>query len=138
MDTSRSGSSKVLFSASHVFRLCAASIGGWPSACSEPVRAHIQDNDPDAEDVKRTAHREASLMTQLKSDHVVQCLDSFLVRDRLCIVMEYMPLTLLDFLESRNGGRGLSSDVIRHLMYQVCKVMTFIHDQVRLPRGLWH
>lgn len=69
-------------------------------------------------------------MAQLKSEHVVQCLDSFLVRDRLCIVMEFLPLTLLDFLESQNSGRGLTSDVIRHIMYQVCKVMTFIHDQV--------
>jgi serine/threonine protein kinase len=91
----------------------------------------VQDSDPDADDVKRTAHREAALMAQLKSEHVVQCLDSFLVRDRLCIVMEFLPLTLLDFLESRNGGRGLTSEVIRHIMYQVCKVMTFIHDQVR-------
>ena len=70
-------------------------------------------------------------MRQLQHKHVVVCLDSFLVLDKLFIVMEFMPLTLLDLLESHNGGRGLAKDIIRRVMFQICKVMTFIHDQVR-------
>jgi hypothetical protein len=90
----------------------------------------ILDSDPDAEDVKRTAHREATLMSQLTHQHVVRCLDSFLVQDRLFIVMEYMPLTLLDLLETSNSGRGLQPAAIRRVVFQLVKVMTYIHSQV--------
>ena len=105
--------------------------GGAPGARVAVKEFKISDSDPDAEDVKRTAHREAALMRQLAHRHVVACLDAFLVRDRLFIVMEFMPLTLLDLLESTSGGGGLQPAVIRRAVYQLVKVMTFIHAQVR-------
>jgi serine/threonine protein kinase len=40
----------------------------------------ISETDTDAEDVKRTAHREMMLMQQLQHSNVVQCLDSFLIQ----------------------------------------------------------
>lgn len=94
----------------------------------------ISDTDPDAEDVKRTAHREARLMSQLQHAHVVKCVDSFLVGDRLFIVMEFMPRTLLDLLEATNAGRGLPAAVTRRVIFQLVKVLTYIHGQVRRRR----
>ncbi len=51
----------------------------------------INDSDPDAEDVKRTSRREVALLRALQHPHVVECIDDFLVRDRLFIVMEFVP-----------------------------------------------
>ena len=112
-----------------VMRCRAEGVSGQEVAVKE---FKISDSDADAEDVKRTAHREAALMRQLAHAHVVRCLDSFLVRDRLFLVMEFLPMTLLDLLEASNGGRGLERSVIRRLVYQLVKVMRFIHSQVRL------
>lgn len=67
-------------------------------------------------------------MRQLQHRNVVVCLDSFLVRDKLFIVMEFLPQTLLQVLESHAGG--LPNHKIRVVMYQLCKVMAFIHEQV--------
>jgi hypothetical protein len=123
----------------HVEKLVGEGAYGKVMRCSdakEPGRLvavkefKISDSDPDAEDVKRTAHREATLMSQLTHHHVVRCLDSFLVQDRLFIVMEYMPMTLLDLLETSNSGRGLQPAVIRRVVFQLVKVMTYIHSRV--------
>ena len=108
-------------------------IAGRPGEEVAVKEFKISESDADAEDVKRTAHREAALMKRLSHAHVVQCLDSFLVRDRLFIVMEFLPMTLLDLVEATNGGGGLDHATIRRVVYQLVKVMRFIHSQVRAP-----
>jgi hypothetical protein len=90
---------------------------------------HPQDGDADAEDVKRTAHREISLLRSLQHPHVVGCLDDFFVRDRLFIVMEFVPCNLLELLEAQAGG--LSAEAVRLIMYQLCTAMSHIHSKVR-------
>ena len=114
-------------------RVMRCAVAGEPGRVVAVKEFKISDTDPDAEDVKRTAHREARLMSQLQHAHVVKCVDSFLVCDRLFIVMEFMPRTLLDLLEATNAGRGLPAAVTQRVIFQLVKVMTHIHDQVRRP-----
>ena len=47
----------------------------------------LQDEDPDAEDVKRTSRREVALLRHLQHPNVVRFVDEFLVHERLFIVM---------------------------------------------------
>jgi Protein kinase domain len=107
------------------------SVAGAPGELVAVKAFKISDHDADAEDVKRTAHREAALLRRLAHRHVVACTNAFLVHDRLYIVMEFMPMTLLDLLEATNGGRGLDGGAIRRVVYQLVKVMAFIHAQAR-------
>lgn len=90
----------------------------------------MQDDDPDAEDVKRTSRREVSLLRALQHPHIVECLDDFLVRDRLFIVMEFVPCNLLELLEAQPGG--MDREAVRLILYQLCTAIAFIHSKVRV------
>jgi serine/threonine protein kinase len=66
--------------------------------------------------VKRTSRREVSLLRTLQHPNVVGFLDEFLVRDRLFIVMEFVPCNLLELLEAQPGG--MDREAVRLIMYQ--------------------
>lgn len=59
---------------------------------------------------------------------MVQFIDEFFVRDRLFIVMEFVPCNLLELLEAQPGG--MDREAVRLIMYQLCTVITFIHAKV--------
>lgn len=59
--------------------------------------------------------------------HVVGLIDEFYVRDRLFIVMEFVPCNLLELLEAEPGG--MNREAVRLIMYQLCSVMSFIHSK---------
>jgi hypothetical protein len=59
---------------------------------------------------------------------VVGFIEDFYQKDRLFIVMEFVPCNLLEVLESHNGGLG--REMIRSVMFQV----RFPRD----PRHAWH
>ena len=77
----------------------------------------IEDDDPDADDVRRTSQREVELLRELQHPHVVGFIEDFYVKDRLFIVMEFVPCNLLEVLESHHGG--LDREMIRSVMFQV-------------------
>lgn len=77
----------------------------------------LEDDDPDADDVRRTSKREVELLKELKHRHVVGFIEDFYVRDRLFIVMEFVPRNLLEVLESHDGG--LDREMVRSVMFQV-------------------
>lgn len=74
----------------------------------------ISPTDTDAEDVKRTARREAHLMESLSHPHIVNCKELFWIEDKVAIVMDFAPRNLLEALEERE---------------QVC-------DRIQHPRAL--
>lgn len=90
-----------------------------------------QDSDPDAEDVKRTSRREVALLRSLQHPNVVEFVDEFMVRDRLFIVMGYVPCNLLELLEAQPGG--MDKEAVRLIMYQLCTAITYIHGKVSCP-----
>ncbi|GAX75406.1 hypothetical protein CEUSTIGMA_g2850.t1 [Chlamydomonas eustigma] len=87
----------------------------------------IEDDDPDAEDVKRNSRREVALLRALQHPHVVGLVDEFYVRDRLFIVMEFVPCNLLELLEAEPGG--MNREAVRLILYQLCSVITYIHGK---------
>eukprot|EP00892_Ulva_mutabilis_P001742 jgi/Ulvmu1/11569/UM079_0012.1 len=94
----------------------------------------IAESDSDAEDVKRTARREAALLKKLRHKNITALLDTFLIQDKLCICMEFSPRTLLELLEDTNDGNGLEPDLVRQIVFQILCAITFLHSQVRLFR----
>eukprot|EP00798_Chlamydomonas_sp_ICE-L_P007666 gene7666-822_t len=88
---------------------------------------HPNDDDPDAADVKRTSKRELELLRCLNHPNVVQLVDEFFVKDHLFIVMEFVPCNLLELLEAQPGG--MDKDAIRLIMFQLCTAMSFIHSR---------
>ncbi|KXZ56384.1 hypothetical protein GPECTOR_1g340 [Gonium pectorale] len=94
----------------------------------------IDDNDPDAEDVKRTSLREVAVLEALQHPHVVRFVDKFMVGDRLFIVMEFLPCNLLELLEAQPGG--MDRDAVRLIMFQLCSAIAFIHSKGMLYRDI--
>eukprot|EP00798_Chlamydomonas_sp_ICE-L_P013884 gene13884-19810_t len=87
----------------------------------------IEDDDPDADDVKRTSKREVQLLHTLRHSNVVELVDEFYVRDHLFIVMEFVPCNLLELLEAQPGG--MDREAVRLIMYQLCTAIGFIHSK---------
>ncbi|MEW5309829.1 MAG: hypothetical protein WDW38_001683 [Sanguina aurantia] len=87
----------------------------------------IEDDDPDADDVKRTSRREVALLRDLQHPNVVEFVDEFMVRDRLFITMEFVPCNLLELLEAQPGG--MDREAVRLIMFQLCTTITFIHSK---------
>ncbi|KAL6762900.1 kinase-like domain-containing protein [Haematococcus lacustris] len=87
----------------------------------------IEDDDPDADDVKRTSRREVNLLRSLEHPNIVAFIDEFMVRDRLFIVMEFVPCNLLELLEAQPGG--MDREAVRLILFQLCTAIAFIHAQ---------
>jgi len=92
------------------------------------------EEDPDAEDVKRTSRREVALLRHLQHPNVVRFVDEFLVRERLFIVMEYVPCNLLELLEAQPGG--MDQEAVRLIVYQLCSAISFIHAKNIIYRDI--
>jgi len=95
----------------------------------------IEDDDPDADDVRRTSQREVQLLKELQHRHVVTFIEDFHVDDRLFIVMEFVPCNLLEVLESHVGG--LDREMIRSVIFQArspdCYMETALVSVSRIP-----
>ncbi|KAK3257325.1 hypothetical protein CYMTET_33583 [Cymbomonas tetramitiformis] len=87
----------------------------------------VNDDDPDAEEVRRTSRREVQLLKNLNNKNIVRYLSEFYEREKLYVVMEFVPRNLLEVLEAHVNG--LDKEVVRRCIYQLCKAMTFIHKQ---------
>ena len=107
--------------------------GDRPTAAHKTVAVKefkVEDTDPDADDVRRTARREVHLLRQMQHPHIVRFLMEFTEQDKLFIVMEYVPRNLLEVLEEqqgRTGQGGLPKPVVKHVMHQLCQALAFIH-----------
>jgi len=87
----------------------------------------VNDDDPDAEEVRRTSKREVALLKSLNHKNIVKYLDEFYEKEKLYVVMEFVPRNLLEVLEAQHNG--LHEHVVRCCIYQLCKAMQFIHKQ---------
>lgn len=96
----------------------------------------INDKDADAEDVRRTARREVRLLRELQHPNVVQYLEDFTIGGRTFIVMEFVPRSVLELLESSPVGPGLPKPQVKSLMYQLIQAITFLHSKSVLYRDI--
>jgi serine/threonine protein kinase len=57
----------------------------------------VSDDDPDAEEVRRTSRREVALLKVLNHPHIVKYLNEFYDQEnKLFVVMEFVPRNLLE------------------------------------------
>jgi hypothetical protein len=56
----------------------------------------VNDDDPDAEEVRRTSRREVALLKALTNPNIVGYLNEFYEREKLYVVMEFVPRNLLE------------------------------------------
>ncbi|GLC35942.1 hypothetical protein PLESTB_000521600 [Pleodorina starrii] len=144
MDATEPGGVRVLAGKYEVQHVVGEGAYGMVMKCkvrgTEPVQwvaikeFKIDDNDPDAEDVKRTSLREVSVLEALQHPHVVGFVDKFMVGDRLFIVMEFLPCNLLELLEAQPGG--MDRDAVRLIMFQLCSAIAFIHTKGMVYRDI--
>jgi len=87
----------------------------------------VDDGDPDAMEVRRTAKREVTLMRELQHPNVVVHLDDFFIGQKLFIVMRFVPRNVLELLESSPGNK-LPRAQVRSILYQLCKAIEFMHE----------
>ncbi|GMH40119.1 hypothetical protein BSKO_08023 [Bryopsis sp. KO-2023] len=87
----------------------------------------LEDDDPDAEEVKKTMHREVKLLHDLQHRHVVKFIEHFKIAEKVFIVMEFVPMNLLEVLEEKAGG--LNKDMVRRVIYEVVSAIAFIHSK---------
>ncbi|GIL72630.1 hypothetical protein Vretimale_4376 [Volvox reticuliferus] len=144
MDLTEPGGVRVLAGKYEVQHVVGEGAYGMVMKCkvrgTEPVQwvaikeFKIDDNDPDAEDVKRTSLREVAVLEALQHPHVVGFVDKFMVGDRLFIVMEFLPCNLLELLEAQPGG--MDRDAVRLIMFQLCSAIAFIHSKGMVYRDI--
>ena len=77
--------------------------------------------------VRKTSRREVALLKRLKHPNVIELLEGFYHDGKLCLVFDFVQQTLLDRL--KRSPRGLSKDVIRHLIWQLLVALEYLHGQ---------
>ena len=86
----------------------------------------INADDPDVEEVRRTSAREVSVLRALNHPNVVRHLGDFEWGEKLYVVMEYVPRTLLEMLDDTEGA-GLPKEDVRSYVHQLCVAVAFVH-----------
>jgi cyclin-dependent kinase-like len=109
----------------------------------------ISPTDTDAEDVKRTAKREAYLVASLSHPNIVTCKELFWIDDKVAIVMDFVPRNLLEALEEceqqyeqqqyeqqqaqaeqvETTGKGLPKNKVQQIMLHLMKAVAFLHER---------
>jgi cyclin-dependent kinase-like len=104
----------------------------------------ISPTDTDAEDVKRTAKREAHLMESLSHPNIVSCKQLFWIDDKVAIVMDFVPRNLLEALEEREQqyeaqlmqqrhmditSKGLPKCRVQQIMLNLMQAVAFLHER---------
>ena len=77
--------------------------------------------------VKKTMKRELRVLQLLKHENIVEFKEAFRKKNNLFLVFEYVERNLLELLEEK--PTGLEPNLIRNLIYQLCKAIKYIHDQ---------
>jgi cyclin-dependent kinase-like len=84
--------------------------------------------------VKKTMKRELKMLQRLHHPNVVEFQDAFRRKGNLFLVFEFVDKNLLELLQEHPNG--LDPNLIRHLIYQLCKSIKYLHEQNIIHRDI--
>ena len=84
--------------------------------------------------VKKTMKRELRMLQQLRHPNIVDFREAFKRKGNLFLVFEFVDRDLLQLLQSKPSG--LDPNLIRHLMFQLCKAISYLHSQDVIHRDI--
>ena len=88
----------------------------------------------DDELVKKTMKRELKMLQKINHPNVVEFQDAFKRKGNLFLVFEFVEKNLLELLEEH--PKGLDPNLIKHLIYQLCKAIKYLHAQKIIHRDI--
>lgn len=84
--------------------------------------------------VKKTMARELRVLKLLKNDNIVEYKGAFKRKENLFLVFEYVEKNLLELLQEH--PKGLEANLIKKIIYQLCKAINYLHDQNIIHRDI--
>jgi len=84
--------------------------------------------------VKKTMKRELRMLQQLRHPNIVDFREAFKRKGNLFLVFEFVDRDLLQLLQSKPSG--LDPNLIRHLIFQLCKAIAYLHSQDVIHRDI--
>jgi cyclin-dependent kinase-like len=84
--------------------------------------------------VKKSMLRELKVLKILKHENIVEFKEAFKRKNNLFLVFEYVEKTLLELLQQK--PKGLDSELIRNIIFQLCKAIKYLHDQNIIHRDI--
>ena len=84
--------------------------------------------------VKKTMKRELKMLQKLHHPNVVDFQEAYKRKGNLYLVFEFVDKNLLELLQEH--PQGLDPDLIRYLIYQLCKAIKYMHDQNIIHRDV--
>ena len=84
--------------------------------------------------VKKTMKRELKMLQKLHHPNVVDFQEAYKRKGNLYLVFEFVEKNLLELLQEH--PQGLDPNLIRHLIYQLCKAIKYMHEQNIIHRDV--
>ena len=84
--------------------------------------------------VQKTMKRELAMLQMLHHENVVEFQEAFVSKGNFFLVFEYVEKNLLEVLEE--SPKGLSPKLIRSFVFQMCKAVSYLHENNMIHRDV--